>query len=196
VSVATDGYHLSLADASDYGLAPGSRTALIGAGAAEMVAGLARQAAEQQTVAAWVLADSARPLHSAYRVGDQIAAALGGTRRAAVDRATDLLEAAGISEPHERVHARPHELSGLDRQRAQLALALANRPGLLLGEDPVNGLTVAEAAAFAAALARLHARLGFTWVLSAPERSRTTRLVDEILMLENGRIIERLRRQP
>jgi ABC-type glutathione transport system ATPase component len=220
-TAATGGYRLRLAGTAEYRLAPGSRTALVGPGADALLADLAAQAAAERTAAeqtaaertaaertgaeqtaaeptgvALILGDSQAPLHGAHRVGDQIAAALGGTRRAAWDRAIDLLEEAGVPEPHERVGARPHELSPLDRQRAQLALALANRPALLLAEDPAEGLSQAEVPAFAAALTRLHSRLGFTLVLSTPVRARATRLVDEILVLEDGRITDRLRRRP
>jgi ABC-type glutathione transport system ATPase component len=184
-----EGHVLALAEGATLTLARASRTALVGGGATTLLASLAAEPG-----AALILADHTAPLHVALGVGEQIAVALGGIRRAALDRATDLLEAAGVPDPHHRVSARPHQLSALDRQRAQLALALANAPALVLAEDPAAGLDPADTAAFATSVTRLHARLGFTLVVAADRPGTVERLVEEILLLEAGRVRERRRR--
>ena len=172
-------------------LPAGANLALVGRLAVPCV----RAVAEERT-AAVLIADGEDPLAGGRAVADQIADALGGTRRAARDRATDLLELTGMPEPHLRVHARPHELSPLDRQRAQLALALANSPALVVGEDPCAGLDPAEAATFAATLHRLWSRLGFTLLLACTEPEDAQRAAEQMLVLDDsGAIRERRRRR-
>lgn len=171
---------------------PGSALALIGAGAAPILA----RACPPGPGIVWLLGDSARPLHPGERVGTQIAAALGGTRRAAWDRAIDLLEFTGMPEPQRRVAARPHRLGALDRQRAQLALILANGPHVLLAHDPTAGLDPGEAVTFAATLRRLWQRLGFTLLLADSPTEVSERVAEEILVLEGGVPVQRRRRAP
>jgi ABC-type dipeptide/oligopeptide/nickel transport system ATPase component len=182
-------YVLELAAGGTVGLSPASSTALVGADALRLLDQLIGRPG-----VALLLADSASPLHPGYSVGRQISDALPGTRRAALDRATDLLETTGVPEPHERVGARPHELTALDRQRAQLALVLTSRPQLVLGYDPSAGLSNADAAAFGSAVSRLKLKFGYTLAVAAPEQRTVVRLVNEILILGEGRVLERRRR--
>jgi ABC-type glutathione transport system ATPase component len=185
-----EGYEITLPGGATQTLLTRASLALVGTGAPAIVGAFGVDHG-----AALLLPDHAGPLHGGLAVADQIAAAVTGTRRAALDRATDLLELAGVPEPHHRVRARPHQLSPLDRQRAQLALALARAPGLIVAEDPTAGLEPAEAAAFAALLHRLRGRLGFALLLSAPGLEEAERLVDEIVVLGDGGITERRRRR-
>jgi ABC-type dipeptide/oligopeptide/nickel transport system ATPase component len=191
VNPQSDRYAVALGDGSTETLAPGASLALVGARAEALV-----QAFAEQTAAALLLADPADALHAGFAVADQIAAVFPGTRRAALDRATDLLELVGVPEPHHRVRARPHQLGRLDRQRVQLALVLAATPALIVAEDPTAGLDETEAAAFATLLGRLHVRLGFTLVVCTQQLEAAGRLVDEIIVLnEHGAMIERRRRR-
>jgi ABC-type glutathione transport system ATPase component len=171
-------------------LLAGASLGLVGISANEVVT---RFAADLGT--ALLMPDHADPLHAAFAVADQIAAALGGTRRAAVDRATDLLELTGVPEPHHRARARPHQLSRLDRQRVQLALALANAPAVIAAVDVTAGLDQAEAAALATQLSRLHARLGFTLVVATGQLEVAERMVDEIIVIEADRVVQRRHRR-
>ncbi len=190
MSIQAGGYELTLPGGATHAIVHGASLAVIGEEATAIVDAFA-----ERTGAALVLPDHADPLHASLAVADQIAAALTGTRRAALDRATDLLELAGVSEPHHRAHARPHELSRLDRQRAQLALAMAGQPSLIAAEDPTAGLEPAEAAAFVTLLSRLRARLGFTFVVSTQQLETAEKLVDEIIVLGTDGIIQRRRRR-
>jgi ABC-type microcin C transport system duplicated ATPase subunit YejF len=101
-------------------------------------------------------------------VGGQIADAVRAhakvSRQAARDRAIDLLELVGIAHPHRRVSAAPGLLSAVDQRRAQLALALAGQPRLLVADDPARGLDDADTKAFLWLLEALHHRHGFALI--------------------------------
>src|ERR1700744_3494534 len=94
-----------------------------------------------------VFQDPMSALTPVYTVGDQIAEAIETHqprtgKRAARQRAIELLELVGIAQPDRRARAFPHELSGGERQRVVIAIAIANDPDLLICDEPTTALDV------------------------------------------------------
>jgi putative ABC transport system ATP-binding protein len=100
--------------------------------------------------------------------------------------AQELLDKVGLGK---RVSHRPTELSGGERQRVAIARALANKPEMLLADEPTGNLDSRTAEEIMGMLRALHAE-GCTIVLVTHDRERAERYCDRIVVLEDGRVKE------
>jgi oligopeptide/dipeptide ABC transporter ATP-binding protein len=139
----------------------------------------------QDPLAAW---------NPAYTIGAQIAEAVRVhepvSRGEARARATDMLRRAGLPEPEARYGAYPHELSGGMRQRALIAMALVERPALVIADEPTSALDRAVQAQILELLASLRAEMGMGMLVVAHDLALVAEIADEVVVLYGGVVVE------
>ncbi|MFN2597576.1 MAG: ABC transporter ATP-binding protein [Pyrinomonadaceae bacterium] len=117
----------------------------------------------------------------------ELALAFGGlTGRARGERARELLERVGLAE---RGDHRPAELSGGEQQRVAIARALANRPRVLLADEPTGNLDSTRAAELLSLLRAMVGRDRLTVLLVTHDRELASRFADRTIQMRDGKIV-------
>lgn len=109
-------------------------------------------------------------------------------RRTISNRVTPLLDLVGLADKRDRY---PAELSGGQKQRVGIARALATEPKLLLSDEATSALDPETTRSVLDLLKRINAELGLTIVLITHEMEVVKRIADHVLVIDQGRIVER-----
>lgn len=105
-------------------------------------------------------------------------------------RAIEMLETVGISEPSRRVDNYPHEISGGMRQRAMIAMALACRPNLLIADEPTTALDVTIQAQILDLMEELQADLGMAIIFITHDLGIVAQMARRVVVMYAGQVVE------
>jgi oligopeptide transport system ATP-binding protein len=102
----------------------------------------------------------------------------------------DLLRLVGVPNPEQRVHQYPHEFSGGMRQRAMIAMAMANKPSLLIADEPTTALDVTIQAQILEVLKEAQQETNAATILITHDLGLIAELADRMIVMYAGKIVE------
>ena len=133
-------------------------------------------------------------LNPVMRVGDQIAEAVSVhasvPKKAAWERAVAVMEDVAIPDAARRARDYPHQLSGGMRQRVMIAMAIVNRPQLLIADEPTTALDVTVQAQILELLAQLRAKFGLAMLFISHDLAVVSQIADRIAVMYAGNLVE------
>lgn len=134
---------------------------------------------------------SLNPLHTIEKqLSESLALHQGVQGEAARVRILDLLDKVGIVDAESRLTAYPHELSGGQRQRVMIAMALANKPDVLIADEPTTALDVTIQAQILELLAELKRTENMGLLFITHDLGIVRRIADKVCVMEHGHIVE------
>jgi oligopeptide/dipeptide ABC transporter ATP-binding protein len=133
-------------------------------------------------------------LNPVMRVGEQIAEAVRAhnavSKKESWDRAVEALHQVAIADPARRARDYPHQLSGGMRQRVMIAMAIVNRPDLLIADEPTTALDVTIQAQILDLLADLRQRFGLTMLFISHDLAVVSKVADRVAVMYAGSLVE------
>ena len=143
---------------------------------------------------AMVFQDPMSSLNPVHRAGVQVAEAVCAHQdlppAKVRERALDLFRRVGIADPERRLNAYPHELSGGMRQRVMIAMAIANRPALLIADETTTALDVTVQAQILDLLAELKRETGTALIFITHSLAVVAEIADRVTVMYAGQVVE------
>jgi len=133
-------------------------------------------------------------LNPVMRVGEQIAEAVRAhnavSKKESWNRAVEALKEVAIDDPARRARDYPHQLSGGMRQRVMIAMAIVNRPDLLIADEPTTALDVTIQAQILDLLADLRYKFGLTMLFISHDLAVVSKVADRVAVMYAGSLVE------
>jgi peptide/nickel transport system ATP-binding protein len=133
-------------------------------------------------------------LNPVYTVGAQIVEVImihnQISKSEAWSRALDLLKEVQIPDPEARLKQYPHQLSGGQRQRVMIAIALANRPDILIADEPTTALDVTVQAQILNLIKDLKTKYGMAVILITHDLTVVRQFADRVYVMQHGEVKE------
>jgi oligopeptide/dipeptide ABC transporter ATP-binding protein len=133
-------------------------------------------------------------LNPVMRVGDQIAEAVlahnSVSKKDAWKRAVDAMNHVAIPDPARRARDYPHQLSGGMRQRVVIAMAIVNRPQLLIADEPTTALDVTIQAQILELLGELRSKFGLAMLFISHDLAVVSQFADRVAVMYAGCLVE------
>ena len=144
---------------------------------------------------AMIFQDPMTSLNPVFTIGDQIGEAIRTHNpdvgdKAALRRTIELLELVGVPSAERRVAQYPHEFSGGMRQRAMIAMAIANEPRILIADEPTTALDVTIQAQIIEVMKKAQEETHAATILITHDLGMIAELADRVVVMYAGRVVE------
>jgi peptide/nickel transport system permease protein len=143
---------------------------------------------------AMIFQDPMSSLNPVHRAGDQVAEAISAhqslSHGEARKEALALFRRVGIADPEQRLAAYPHEMSGGMKQRVMIAMAIANRPALLIADEPTTALDVTVQAQILDLLLALKRESSMAMIFITHSLSVVAEIADRVTVMYAGQVVE------